>query len=59
VVFAAITSQLCYLRTLTLPVKDKCQACPSNGLDLSKPAFAQFASLSVGVIATDWSFVNC
>ncbi|MFD8597938.1 cysteine/serine endopeptidase inhibitor [Kitasatospora sp. NPDC059646] len=46
-------------KTLTLPVKDKCPTCNSTHLDLSKPAFAQFAPLSQGVInGITWQFVQ-
>ncbi|MGW4380641.1 cysteine/serine endopeptidase inhibitor [Kitasatospora sp. NPDC004531] len=46
-------------KTLTLPVKDKCPTCASTHLDLSKPAFAQFAPLDQGVInGISWQFVQ-
>ncbi|KDN87684.1 cysteine/serine endopeptidase inhibitor [Kitasatospora cheerisanensis] len=46
-------------KTLTLPVKDQCPSCASTHLDLSKPAFAQFAPLSQGIInGITWQFVQ-
>ncbi|WP_083462022.1 cysteine/serine endopeptidase inhibitor [Kitasatospora griseola] len=46
-------------KTLTLPVKDQCPSCASTHLDLSQPAFAQFAPLSQGVInGISWQFVQ-
>lgn len=43
-------------RTLTLPIKDKCPSCDASHIDLSQPAFEQFAPTGVGVIQVDWNF---
>jgi len=47
-------------RSVTVPVKDKCPSCARGHLDLSQPAFAQLADLSVGhVYGATWQFVRC
>jgi hypothetical protein len=46
-------------KTLTLPVEDKCASCDADHIDLSQPAFAEFAPLSVGVVnGITWKFVQ-
>jgi hypothetical protein len=46
-------------KNITVPVVDKCPSCDATHLDLSKPAFAEFADLDVGVISgLSWSFVK-
>src|ERR1700733_4463423 len=37
-------------KTITLPVEDKCASCDADHIDLSQPAFAELAPLSVGVV---------
>ena len=46
-------------KTITVPVEDKCPSCASNHLDLSQPAFAALAPLSVGIVhGIHWKFVK-
>jgi len=46
-------------RTITVPVRDKCPSCDATHIDLSQPAFAQLAPLSVGVVnGITWQFVS-
>ncbi|MDH6709273.1 expansin (peptidoglycan-binding protein) [Kitasatospora sp. MAA19] len=46
-------------KTVTVPVRDKCLSCESTHIDLSQPAFAQFAPLGQGVInGLTWQFVQ-
>ncbi|WNI18841.1 cysteine/serine endopeptidase inhibitor [Actinacidiphila sp. ITFR-21] len=46
-------------RTLTLPVVDKCPVCDATHIDLSQPAFAEFAPLTVGVVTgISWQFTG-
>lgn len=45
--------------TLTLPVVDKCPVCDAGHIDLSQPAFAEFAPLTTGVVTgISWEFVS-
>jgi hypothetical protein len=45
--------------TITVPVEDKCPSCDAGHIDLSQPAFAQLAPLSVGVVnGVTWKFVQ-
>lgn len=45
-------------KTLTLPVVDKCPTCDAGHIDLSRPAFAEFAPLGTGVVTgITWQFV--
>ena len=45
--------------TITVPVRDKCPSCDATHIDLSQPAFAQLAPLSVGVVSgITWQFVG-
>ncbi len=57
---SGVSVQLSYGgHTLTLPVVDKCPSCDAGHLDLSKPAFAELADPSVGVLQNvSWSFVS-
>ncbi|WP_063836095.1 cysteine/serine endopeptidase inhibitor [Actinacidiphila yeochonensis] len=46
-------------RTLTLPAADKCPSCDATHIDLSQPAFAEFAPLGTGVVTgVTWEFVS-
>ncbi len=46
-------------KTLTLPVADKCPTCDAGHIDLSQPAFAEFAPLGTGVVTgITWQFVS-
>lgn len=46
--------------SIKVPVMDKCPSCDTYHLDLSQPAFAQLAPLSVGhVYGATWQFVHC
>lgn len=45
--------------TLTLPVVDKCPTCDSTHIDLSQPAFTEFAPTGTGVVTgITWQFVS-
>ena len=45
--------------TITVPVKDKCPSCDATHIDLSQPAFARLAPLSVGVVTgITWKFIG-
>ncbi|TKR67116.1 hypothetical protein L596_023318 [Steinernema carpocapsae] len=47
-------------KSRTMPVKDKCPSCGASHFDLSQPAFAYFAALSVGhVFGAKCTFVKC
>ncbi|MFJ2632389.1 MULTISPECIES: cysteine/serine endopeptidase inhibitor [unclassified Streptomyces] len=46
-------------KTLTVPVADKCPTCDATHIDLSQPAFAEFAPLGTGVVTgITWQFVS-
>lgn len=46
-------------KSITVPVRDKCFGCAPNHIDLGRPAFAQLASPSKGVITgVKWKFVR-
>ncbi|WP_067508083.1 cysteine/serine endopeptidase inhibitor [Actinoplanes sp. TFC3] len=49
-------------KTITVPVKDKCPGCDATHIDLSQPAFGQFASTdpsnTPGVLNVTWKFVS-
>jgi hypothetical protein len=49
-------------KTITVPVKDQCPSCDANHIDLSQPAFGQFASTdpsnTPGVLNVTWKFVD-
>jgi len=46
-------------RTVTLPVVDKCPTCDATHIDLSQPAFEEFAPTGTGVITgITWEFVS-
>ncbi|MFF1820173.1 cysteine/serine endopeptidase inhibitor [Kribbella sp. NPDC051587] len=42
---------------ITVPIRDKCPSCPSNKIDLSRPAFASLANTDVGIINISWEIV--
>jgi hypothetical protein len=45
--------------TITVPVEDKCPSCDADHIDLSQPAFAKLAPLSVGIVhGITWKFVT-
>jgi chitodextrinase len=45
--------------TLTLPVADKCPTCDATHIDLSQPAFTEFAPVGTGVVTgITWQFVS-
>jgi hypothetical protein len=45
--------------TITVPVADKCASCSATHIDLSEPAFAELAPLSLGnVSGITWQFVQ-
>jgi expansin (peptidoglycan-binding protein) len=44
-------------KTITVPIRDKCPSCDATHIDLSQPAFQQFANTSVGVIPLTWKFL--
>lgn|GEM_PF-5447327 len=54
-----ISVQVAYAgKTLTLPVEDKCPTCDATHIDLSQPAFEEFAPLGTGVVTgITWQFV--
>lgn len=46
-------------KTLTLPVVDKCPTCDATHIDLSQPAFEEFAPIGTGVVTgITWQFVS-
>jgi hypothetical protein len=46
-------------KTITLPVEDECASCDADHIDLSQPAFAELAPLSVGLVnGVTWKFVD-
>ncbi|GAA2532036.1 hypothetical protein Ahu01nite_096220 [Winogradskya humida] len=60
---SGISVQVTYQgRTITVPVRDKCPSCDATHIDLSAPAFAQFASTdpanTPGVLNVTWKFVS-
>lgn len=46
-------------KSYKLAIKDKCQACSANRLDLSKAAFLKFAGANAGTLSNaSWSIVD-
>lgn len=46
-------------QTLTVPVVDKCPTCDATHIDLSEPAFTEFAPIGTGVVTgITWQFVS-
>ncbi|KAJ7622125.1 RlpA-like double-psi beta-barrel-protein domain-containing protein-containing protein [Roridomyces roridus] len=43
-------------KSITVIVQDLCPGCGTNGLDLTRGAFAALASTDLGVIQVDWQF---
>ncbi|KAI1695979.1 lytic transglycosylase domain-containing protein [Ditylenchus destructor] len=46
-------------KSITVPVKDKCEGCPKTKVDMSQEAFKQLgADLNKGVVDIKWQFVK-
>ncbi|BBA98951.1 hypothetical protein RVR_5366 [Actinacidiphila reveromycinica] len=46
-------------KTITVPVADKCPTCDATHIDLSEPAFTEFAPTGTGVVTgITWQFVS-
>ncbi|WP_435134922.1 cysteine/serine endopeptidase inhibitor [Actinacidiphila sp. bgisy144] len=46
-------------KTITVPVADKCPTCDASHIDLSEPAFTEFAPTGTGVVTgITWQFVS-